>query len=109
MVTWGYDAQQWKSMDGTPIDLAALDVVDFSDTDPNDFDFVFTAVSGHPALSEGVVVTSDVWGEWAFWVPPREDYLALRVSVPGEELTDPADDRVFMVADQFLREFGWID
>jgi hypothetical protein len=57
----------------------------------------------------GVVVTVDVWPQWAFWLPPREEYLALHLSVPGEELSYPADDRLFAVADQFLRELGRLD
>ena len=34
-------------------------------------------VSGHPALSDGVVVQREGWGVYAFWVPPRDDALAL--------------------------------
>ena len=98
---------RWETFGGSPYDLAALDVVDFDDADPEDIERA--AVSGHPALSEGVLVTADGWGQYAFWVPPREQYLALMMSVPGEELSYPIDDRVFIVADQFLRELGWVD
>jgi hypothetical protein len=105
-LTIAYDAEQWQAWEGGPFDFAALDVVDFSDEDPRAVDGAW--VSGHPALSDGVLVTGDGWGGYAFWVPPREEYLALSVSVPGEELEYP-DDRVLEVADQFLNEFGWID
>jgi hypothetical protein len=98
---------QWQSFGGSPYDLAALAVVDYDDADPADIERA--AVSGHPALSEGVLVTADGWGQFAFWVPPGDEYLALMIDVPGEELSYPIDDRVFWVADQFLRELGWVN
>ncbi len=79
-------------------------------------------VSGHPALSDGVVVQSAGWGVYAFWVPPRAEYLSLsasRYSGDGAEATgvDSATDeqirveeqnRFFSLADQFLNELGWV-
>ena len=97
---------RWETFGGSPYDLAALEVVDFDSAAPEDIERA--AVSGHPALAEGVLVTADGWGQYAFWVPPRDQYLALMMSVPGEELSYPIDDRMFMVADQFLRELGWV-
>ena len=38
------------------------------------------AVSGHPALSEGVVVQNAGWDIYTFWVPPSDNYLALSIS-----------------------------
>jgi hypothetical protein len=38
---------------------------------------VGVTMSGHPALSEGVVAQDEGWGIYAFWVPPREDALGL--------------------------------
>ena len=101
-----YDAKEWRAWEGGAFDFAALDVVDFSDEDPRGIDGVW--VSGHPALSEEALVTGVGWGGYAFWVPPRQEYLALMGSVPGEELSYP-DDRILEVADQFLRDFGWAD
>ncbi len=98
---------QWQTFGGSPYDLAALAVVDYDDADPAEIERA--AVSGHPALSEGVLVTADGWGQFAFWVPPRDQYLALMIDVPGEELSYPIDDRVFSIADQFLRELGWVN
>ena len=106
-LTIAYDAEQWQAWEGGAFEFAALDIVDFSDEDPRAIEGA--AVSGHPALSDGVLVTADGWAQFAFWVPPRHQYLALMISVPGEELSYPIDDRVFMVADQFLRELGWAD
>ena len=72
------------------------------------------AVSGHPALSEGVVVQSAGWGAYSFWVPPRDEYLSLlanRVSgdSPGTRVVGVGDqDRFFAFADQLLQELGWV-
>ena len=106
-LTIAYDAEQWQAWEGGAFEFAALDIVDFSDEDPRAIEGA--AVSGHPALSDGVLVTADGWAQFAFWVPPRHQYLALMISVPGEELSYPIDDRVFMVADLFLHELAWIN
>jgi len=76
-------------------------------------------VSGHPALGEGVVVQSEGWGIYSFWVPPRDDYLTLFVThtedgvSTGVDSASDAQDRVdaqaqfFAFADRFIRELGW--
>ena len=78
------------------------------------------AVSGHPALSEGVVVQSAGWGVYSFWVPPGDDYLALALtrdtgagdsgvdSVTDEQALADSQARFFAVADQLLQELGWV-
>ena len=79
-------------------------------------------VSGHPALSDGVVVQSAGWGVYSFWVPPGTEHLSLLASWhagDGEVVTgvDSAIDeqvrieeqnRFFSFADQFLNELGWV-
>ncbi|MDJ0497755.1 MAG: hypothetical protein QNJ89_07995 [Acidimicrobiia bacterium] len=81
--------------------------------------------SGHPALSEGVVVQSAGWGIYTFWVPPSDNYLALSISrvtqtSSGTEVSQGLDSlatgqariekqvRFFSFADQLLRELGWV-
>jgi hypothetical protein len=66
------------------------------------------AVSGHPELSEGVLVHSAGFGQLAFWVPPREEYLALTLLPPDQEDPFTGEDRTFLVADAFLQELGWV-
>ena len=70
------------------------------------------AVSGHPALGDGVVVQNQGWGLSAFWVPPADDYLGMYVQgVPTDGLVDQtevqAQARLFDLADAFLQELGW--
>jgi hypothetical protein len=79
-------------------------------------------VSGHPALSKGVVVQSGGWGTYAFWVPPRDEYLSLLMnshsgdsqmvvgvdSSPDEQGRVQAQQRFFAFADQLLQELGWV-
>ena len=70
-----------------------------------------TAVSGHPALSDGVVVQAAGWGFYAFWVPPHEEYLFVIVNnlSPDEADVDldTDEDQLFALADQFVSELGW--
>ena len=94
------------TFDGESIDYAALDVVDFSDQ-PVEMDVV--AVSGHPDLSDGVVAYNYGWGIYVFWVPPRDDYLALSFPLLNGASEVWADAAYFEVADQILHELGWVD
>ena len=73
------------------------------------------AVSGHPALSNGVVFFDEGWGLYTFWVPPKDEYLSMSVFFPSEESKeseerdwDDYEDRVFGVADRFVQELGWL-
>lgn len=79
-------------------------------------------MSGHPALSDGAVVQSAGWGVYAFWVPPRAEYLSLLVNrFSGEgagatgvdsaidvQIRNEEQSRFFTFADQFLNELGWV-
>lgn len=71
-----------------------------------------TAVSGHPALSDDVVVQAAGWGFYTFWVPPREEYLSVIVNnlTPDEADVDldTAEDQLFALADQFVAGLGWL-
>lgn len=65
------------------------------------------AVSGHPELSDGVLVHHEGFGQLAFWVPPREEYLAFAILGPGEE-GPGGGDQGLVLADAFLQELGWV-
>ena len=70
-------------------------------------------VTGHPALSEDVVVQSAGWGAYSFWVPPRDEYLSLFANRASSDGTGPRvgvedQDRFFAFADQLLQELGWV-
>ncbi|TFH21089.1 MAG: hypothetical protein E4H05_00880 [Acidimicrobiales bacterium] len=102
---YAYDApRELQTAEGEPYDFAALDVVDFSPDVRQS-----AAVSGHPNLSEGVVAYDYGWGTYVFWVPPRDEYLALQVPLIGGASEFWADASYFVVADQFLHELGWVD
>jgi hypothetical protein len=63
--------------------------------------------SGHPELSDGVLVHHEGWGQLALWVPPREEYLAFAMLGPGEQ-GPGGDEQGMALADAFLHELGWI-
>ena len=70
-----------------------------------------SAVSGHPSLSDGVVVSNGAFHRYVFWVPPIDQYLRMFVSLPDNmSAEDWADDeaRFFRVADRFVQELGWL-
>ena len=75
-----------------------------------------SAVSGHPSLSDGVVVYNNAFLRYLFWVPPSEQYLEVSIlGYPSEESADEDEDdwaddqaRVFGVADRFVQELGWL-
>lgn len=102
-----YDAGQMETFGGNPVDWGAKDIVEFSNDDPNYVEIGAT-VSGHPALSDGAVVHNAAFGQYAFWVPPRQEYLAFSLDVPGVHNMFEAD-RFFLVADQIIRDLGWVD
>lgn len=102
------DAGRWEGFSGgSPFDWDAVDIVAYSDdelTQPE----IGQAVAGHPALGDGVVVFNGGFGSYAFWVPPRQEYLAVGLAVPG--VSDVfEDDRFFVFADGLVRELGWVN
>ena len=79
---------------------------DYADLDSPQEPF-FGAVSGHPALSEGVVVHNGGWGLISFGVPPRNQYLYVFVNPEQEESWE--ESKLFAVADDLLGALGWLD
>jgi len=105
----GAAAARWSLFgpDNTPIGLGEVEVVDF-DEEAGTVDDVDTGVSGHPSLSDGVVVINGGWGNYAFWVPPIDECLELFVSVEPVVPEGELEARTFGVADRFLQELGWL-
>jgi hypothetical protein len=100
------DASRWVDFNGAPYDVAAAGpVVEYSEEDPAWIE-IGTTVTGHPALSDGVGVFNGGFGQYAFWVPPEEQYLAYSLAVPGVGIE--IDDHFFAVADGLLQELGWV-
>ena len=101
------NAGTWK--DGA-YDFGALEVVDFDEE--LEFTSPGSAASGHPSLSDGVVVHNGAFGQYAFWVPPSDEYLSL--SMGFEDDVEPVlvegdfQARLFGVADRFVQELGWL-
>jgi len=98
------DASMWVRIGGAPLEVSEEPGVEYRDAEPVE---IGIAVSGHPGLSDGVVVYNGAFGQFAFWVPPLDEYLAFSMMVP--EVGGVFDeDRFFLVADALLRELGWI-
>lgn len=98
---------EWISLRGEPIDLAAEEVVDFTDlTTP--WVPVGTAVSGHPSVNPAVVVFNGGFGQFAFGVPPSDQFLQVWLSFDDHEKYGPFESRFFSVADAFIQELGWL-
>jgi len=96
------NASTWEDFNNEPYDFSEVEVVDFNE----DLGFVeigSSAVSGYPSLSDGVVVHSGGFGQYAFWVPPSDEYLYLMVVIE-----DGDEGEFFGVADRFVRELGWL-
>lgn len=104
------DAALWTDFDGNPIDLnedyQAQGVVAHEDSSEG---YIGVFVAGHPALSDGAVVLNGGFGQFAFGVPPRTEWVALSLSVPGEDHWDEQyEAQFFAVADHFLEQLGWL-
>ena len=102
------DAGLWRDFDGNIYDLDARmggeGVTDYDG--PLD---IGAWVLGHPAVSDGVVVHNEGFGQFAFGVPPDRDWLWLSLYLPGSgEWSLDYEARYFAVADRFLEELGWL-
>lgn len=99
----------WQTFGGAPYDMpAAFDrVEDFSDVGETTVP-IGAAVSGHRSLSEGVVVHNGGFGQFAFGVPPAEQYLQVWVDVPGEDEWETFEPKLFEVANGFVDVLGWL-
>ena len=123
------DSCQWRFLASTaPDEFGSVSAEDAEfpwteyiaeDGPPVDFDEeggfveIGSAVSGHPSLSDGVVVYNGGFGQYVFWVPPSDEYLRVFVGFPREGTEDEDDwadyeDRFFGVADRFVQELGWL-
>lgn len=100
----------WESFGGGPYDMtAAFDgVVRFAEAGETTVP-IGAAVSGHPSLSEGVVVHNGGFGQFAFAVPPAEQYLQVVVGVPtgDDEEWAVVEPKFLAVADDFVEALGW--
>ena len=62
------DASRWVGFGPGPYEVWAGPVVEYSEEDLASIE-VGTNVTGHPALSDGVVMGGGLFGQYAFWVP----------------------------------------
>lgn len=100
----------WEAFGGGPYDLTGAmttGVVDFVDMD-EEWVPIGAAVTGHPSLSDGVVVHNGGFGQFAFGVPPRDRYLQVTVIVPGEEDWAQREPKFFAVANGIIEALGWL-
>lgn len=105
-VTAGNAATTWRDFDGAPYDFSQLEVIDI-DGEVGTLE-IGAVVSGHPSLSDGVVVHNGGFGQFAFWVPSHGEYLSLAVSVDDGFWDQDHEARFFSVADLFMQELGWL-
>ena len=81
---------------------AAGDVVEYAAMDdPDNRPGIGTPVSGHPSLSEGVLVRFNGFGSTTFFVPPADHWLTTMGPSPD-------GSRSLAFADLVLRDLGWV-
>jgi hypothetical protein len=102
----------WFDFEGFPIVTSGPSgerVVDFADLEEPQIP-VGALVSGHPSLTEGVLVYDGGFGAYAFGVPPRDQFVQISVNVPliDEEEWSLVEPRFFAFADSYIEELGWI-
>jgi outer membrane murein-binding lipoprotein Lpp len=98
----------WKTFEGTPYDLHRMmtqGVVDFAELDELP---IGVSVSGHPSLREGVVVHNGGFGQFAFGVPPRDQYIEIGVAVRDEQDWEQFEPKFFAVANSMIEALGWL-
>jgi hypothetical protein len=101
------DASLWRDFSGNPSDFDIVDIVEFDQE--LGLVGIGAAVSGHPALSDGVVVQNGGFGQYAFWVTPNDEYLSFTVRPFDDDAWDEDyEARFFGVADRFMRELNWL-
>jgi hypothetical protein len=100
------DATLGEEFAGNAYDLDKVDIAEFDQELGVE---IGAAVTGHPALSDGVVVYNEGFGQFAFGVPPNDEYLTLAVS-PGDDdaWDEDYEARFFGVADRFIRALNWL-
>jgi hypothetical protein len=88
--------------DGSGLLLPVTEVIEYSEGRVP----VGATMSGHPALGDGVLVQSEAWGVYAFWVPPGDQYLGVHGS--NADSGADAQTRLFTLANLMLQELGWV-
>jgi hypothetical protein len=100
----------WEAFGGGPYDLTGAmtkGVVDFADI-AEEYVPIGASVTGHPSLSEGVVVHNGGFGQFAFGVPPRDQYLHVSAIFPGDEDWEHYEPKFFAVANGIIEALGWL-
>ncbi|MGB7877364.1 MAG: hypothetical protein WBL31_01290 [Ilumatobacteraceae bacterium] len=66
-------------------------------------------VSGHPALSDGVVVENTAFGRFTFHTPGRDDVLNVMFLTVGAEAAEAGYEAALMaMSDSVLGDLGWV-
>ena len=66
-------------------------------------------VSGHPALSDGVVVENTAFGRFTFYTPGRDDVLNVMFLTVGAEAAEAGYEAALMaMSDSVLGDLGWV-
>ena len=100
----------WETFSGGPYDIheaMTQDVVDFVEVDEATVPIGATVV-GHPSMGDGVVVHNGGFGQFAFGVPPRDQYLQVSVVVPDDDDWEESEPRFLAVANSMLDALGWL-
>jgi hypothetical protein len=103
------DASSWRDFGDDPYDfearMAQAGVTEYEQGPVE----IGAWVTGHPALSDGVVVHNGGFGQFAFGVPPGPWLQVTVFSDDWDEDVASAEFEAgfFAVADQFLRALGW--
>lgn len=100
----------WETFGGEPYDIHRAmtdDVADFAEVDEATVPIGAT-VMGHPSMGDGVVVHNGGFGQFAFGVPPQDQYLQVSVVLPDEEDWAEYEPKFFAVANSIIEAPGWL-
>lgn len=100
----------WETFGGLPYQIHEAmtgEVVDFPDLDQS-WVPIGATVSGHPSMGSGVLVHNGGFGQFAFGVPPQDQYLQVSVAVPDDEDWEVTEPRFLAVANSMIEALGWL-
>jgi hypothetical protein len=100
----------WETFSGGPYDIHRAmteDIIDFADVEEV-WVPIGASVLGHPSLGDGVVVHNGGFGQFAFGVPPRDQYLQVYVQVPDDDDWELTEPKFLSVANSMLEALGWL-